>query len=393
MAGIAALVVAYVFSQFYRVFLAVLAPELSAELGADAADLGRASGAWFLAFGVMQLPVGLMLDRIGPSRTAAGLFLVGAAGGAGLFALAQTPLHVILAMGLIGVGCAPILMASFYVFARRFPPAAFATLSSMMLGLGALGNIAGASPLALAVEAFGWRGSLTGLALASALSAVAVWALLRDPPPPEPVPGAPADRGFMDYFALLKLPVLWPIMAMVFVNYAAVGGVRGLWAGPWLAETYGMDAAAIGRATLWMALAMAVGAFAYGPLDRVFGTRKWVVFGGNCVALAICAALAAAPAAGPGISVALITALGAFGLTYAVVFAHARAFLPAHQIGRGVGLMNFFSIGGVGVFQVLGGELAARIDGPAGWSAVFAMYAIALVVALTIYLFSRDSKP
>lgn len=393
MAGIAALVVAYVFSQFYRSFLAVLAPALTTELGASAADLGRASGAWFLAFGLMQLPVGLMLDRVGPRRTCAGLFLVGAAGGAGLFALAQSPLHVILAMTLIGVGCAPVLMASFVVFARRFSPAAFATLSSTMLGLGSLGNVAGAAPLAFAAEALGWRATMGGLAVASALAAVAVFALLRDPPTPENVPDSAPDRGFADYFSLLRMPVLWPIMAMIFMNYAAAGGVRGLWAGPYLAETYGMDAREIGLATTWMAVAMGLGAFAYGPMDRLFRTRKWVVAGGNSVAVAICATLAIAPAMGETASIALLTGLGFFGLTYAVVFAHARSFLPPHMIGRGVGLMNFFSIGGVGVFQVLGGELADRIDGPEAWSAVFALYAAAVAAALAVYLFSRDARP
>jgi len=46
-AGIAALVLAYVLSQFYRSFLAVLTKILEADLGAGALDLSRASGAWY----------------------------------------------------------------------------------------------------------------------------------------------------------------------------------------------------------------------------------------------------------------------------------------------------------------------------------------------------------
>ncbi|MFN3845299.1 MAG: MFS transporter, partial [Paracoccaceae bacterium] len=48
--GIAALVAAYVLSQFYRAFLAVLTPVLQSDLGASASDLAAASGLWFLAF-------------------------------------------------------------------------------------------------------------------------------------------------------------------------------------------------------------------------------------------------------------------------------------------------------------------------------------------------------
>ena len=60
---------AYVLSQFYRAFLAVLAAPLQADIGATAAQLSAASGYWFLTFALMQLPVGWALDTLGPRRT------------------------------------------------------------------------------------------------------------------------------------------------------------------------------------------------------------------------------------------------------------------------------------------------------------------------------------
>ena len=56
-AGIASLILAYVMSQFYRAFLAVLTPVLKADLGAGAEDLAAASSLWFLAFAAMQVVV------------------------------------------------------------------------------------------------------------------------------------------------------------------------------------------------------------------------------------------------------------------------------------------------------------------------------------------------
>jgi MFS family permease len=78
--GIFFLVLGYVLSQFYRAFLAVLAPMLSADIGVRADELALASGLWFLAFAAMQLPVGWALDRLGPRRTAA--WLLGSPGAA-----------------------------------------------------------------------------------------------------------------------------------------------------------------------------------------------------------------------------------------------------------------------------------------------------------------------
>ena len=75
-AGLALLCLAYVLSQFFRAFLAVLSGPLERDLGTTPDDLAFASGLWFLVFAAMQIPVGWALDRIGPRRTAAGLLLV-----------------------------------------------------------------------------------------------------------------------------------------------------------------------------------------------------------------------------------------------------------------------------------------------------------------------------
>ena len=96
-AGFVALALAYLMSQFFRAFLAVLAPMLSADIGTRAEDLAFASGIWFAAFAGLQLPVGHALDSLGPRRTAGGLFLLAGAGSA-VFALANGPVAVAVAM-------------------------------------------------------------------------------------------------------------------------------------------------------------------------------------------------------------------------------------------------------------------------------------------------------
>jgi MFS family permease len=161
-AGIVSLVLAYVLSQFYRAFLAVMTPELEVSIGATSVDLALASGVWFLVFACMQIPIGELLDRIGPRLTSSIMFAFGGAGGAAVFAVASAPWQITVAMGLIGFGCAPVLMASYYIFARSYAPAVFATLAGVTLGIGNLGNIGSSLPMSIAVEAFGWRGYHVG---------------------------------------------------------------------------------------------------------------------------------------------------------------------------------------------------------------------------------------
>lgn len=394
MAGIAALALAYVLSQFYRSFLAVLAPALIGDLGATKADLSEASGAWFIAFALMQFLVGVSLDRFGPRLTAAVMLGVAGGGGALLFAAATAPWMITLAMVLIGIGCAPVLMAAFFIFARAYSPARFALYASWMVAFGSAGNVIGATPLAAAGEAFGWRPVMAGLAVVTLAVAAFILAVLRDPPRLE---NEGRSSGFAGYGELMRLRVLWPIIPLVAINYAATAGIRGLWAGPYLADVYTADALVIGNVTLAMALAMVAGSFAYGPLDRVFGTRKWVAAGGNAIALGAILWLFLSPGAGlAGVTVAFVV-IGLAGMSYGMLMAHSRAFLPPHLTGRGVTLMNFFSIGGVGLMQFLTGWVvtASTVPGEpqAAYGALWLFYAAALGLGLAIYLASRDSRP
>lgn len=395
---IPALMISYVLSLFYRNFLAVLAPYLVEDLGVTASDLSSAVGAWYLLFAICQIPTGLALDRIGPRRVVSVALAVGAGGGALVFAGATSAWMLYAAMALIGAGCAPILMSGMFLFARRFEPRRFATLTGAMMGVGGFGNILGAAPLTWAVEAFGWREVMTVLAGVAVLLAAVLAALVRDPPALEaPSGGGLKALGFGGFWELLKMPVLLAILPLAFMNYSVSGGMRGLWGGAYLAEIQGLSAVAIGEAMLWMAIAMTVGNFIYGPMDRVLGTRKWMVVGLNGTGC-LCVAGLAFAGPGPDGAVALIVALGLFGATYAVLMAHFRSFVPARLIGRGVTLINVFGMIGTSFGQFVTAGLASPAleagDPATAYNRVFLWYICTLGAALVLYiLFAKDAKP
>ncbi len=386
--GLFFLVVGYLLSQFYRSFLAVLSGLLQADIGITADDLAFSSGLWFIVFALMQLPVGWALDKYGPRRTTALLLGLGGTGGAALFALAQSALHVHLAMVFLGVGCAPVLMASYYIFARSFPPAIFATLAGAVIGFGSLGNILGALPMAWAAEAIGWRAAILVIAGVTALVAFVLWWVIQDPPKAEAPDGAAGS--LLD---LLRIPALWFIIPLLIVNYAPAAGLRGLWAGPFYADLYGASASGIGQITLLMACAMIAGSLAYGPLDRLFGTRKLVILAGNLCAVLCLGALWLFPLSGFWQTGILLAGVGFFGASFPMMIAHGRSFFPAHLTGRGVTLLNLFSIGGVGVLQMLSGRVhaaAPSLPPEAAYQAIFGFFAVLLLIGCVIYAFSRD---
>ena len=388
--GIVLLAFAYVLSQFFRAFLAVLSPFLATDIGAGPEDLAFASGLWFITFAAMQPPIGWALDTIGPRRTAATLLLLGGGGGAAVFALATSPLHVSVAMALIGVGCAPVLMASYYIFALDHPPARFAFLAALMVGVGMLGNIVASYPTTLAAETMGWRAALWVLCALASATAVGIWITVRDP-----VKEPTAQKG--SFIEVLRIRALWFIFPLMLVSYAEVGALRGLWIGPHLTEVFNATPRLIGQATLAMGICMVIGPMLYSPLDKLFNSRKWVIFVGTFGVLFATIMLMALGDMTVIWVIFWLCVIGLFGSTYPAIMSHGRSFLPPHLVGRGVTLLNLCSIGGVGIAQFVTGRIYAASSGTilpqVPYIMIFAFFAAILTVGLVIYMFSTDTKP
>lgn len=345
-AGMISLVAGYMLSQFYRAFLAVMAPLLMTELGVSAGDLAWSSGLWFLAFAAPQVAIGWGLDRFGPRRTVGWLLAIGGAGGAALFAMAQGPVAIHAAMTLIGLGCGPVLMGTYYIFARNHPPAAFATLAGIALGLGNLGNILSSVPLVWLVDALGWRATLWLLAVLTLAIAVAILTLVRDPaslPAPAGGSGSLAD--------IIRIRALWPVLPLLFCGYATVAAFRGLWAGPYLDQVFGASPATVGWATLLMSITITICSFLTGPLTHALRSPRRAILVLNGGTLTTLALLLAFPDNSLALAMVLLTCCALFGSSYALFMAHGRALLPPHLVGRGVTFLNTFSIGGAGVLQ------------------------------------------
>jgi predicted MFS family arabinose efflux permease len=386
------LLFAYLFSQFFRSFLTIIAADLTRELGFDEAALGWIGSSWFIAFALSQFVVGYLLDTVGPKRTMAGLMVAGVAGAA-IFALSNGFAMSVLGMALIGVGCSPMLMTGLYIFGRMEPPERFATLSSLLVGLGNIGNLMAATPLAWSAQTFGWRPSMAAVGLALGLAAFLIWLWLPDPPKAERAGGGEASV-VADLLTILRTRALWLVFPLHLLGYAAVATERGLWVGPYLERVQGMDAIFRGNVVFLMSLAMALGALACAPAARLFGDAKRPAVLGNLATASLFLLLALLPGPGPLASGALLVGIGFFGLTYSLLLSHGRAFVPDHLLGRGVTFLNFLAIGGAGLLQAVTGqamraELAAGATPVSAFASIHLMIGLAVAAALVPFAFAK----
>ncbi len=180
----------YFLSYFFRNVNAVIAKDLAREFELAPSDLGLLTSAYFIAFALAQLPVGVFLDRYGPRRvvatllcvTALGAFVFGGADGLGTLALGRA---------LIGLGVSACLMGAIKAFTLWFPLSRLATISGWYIFFGGIGGLAATAPVEAALGAIGWRVMFYALAAAS----LAVAALIAVCMPEKPLPGAGATWG------------------------------------------------------------------------------------------------------------------------------------------------------------------------------------------------------
>lgn len=251
----------YFLSFLYRTVNAVLAPELTADIGLTAGDLGLLTAIYFLSFAAFQLPLGALLDRFGPRRVQAALFLF-AAGGALLFAVGQTMGALIAGRALIGFGVAGGLMASFKVITLWYPQRLWPFLNGMILGVGGIGAMAATKPVEMGLAVTDWR---TIFMILSGLS-VLVSAFLYLAVPERPAAGRPAGlmeqlRGFRVIF---RDRLFWTVAPLTAAANGVGLGILTLWAAPWMADVGGFDQSTVATRMLAITAVMTLGFFTTG---------------------------------------------------------------------------------------------------------------------------------
>ena len=261
---------AYLLSYLFRTVNAVISPELTQELGFAAGSLGFLTSAYFLAFGLMQIPVGMLLDRYGPRRVEP-VLLAFAAGGALLFGLADGIPGLTLGRAIIGAGVSACLMAPLKGIVMWYPPERHASLSGWMMVAGGLGALAATTPLEYALRFTSWR--MIFIALAAVTLAVAVWIAWRVPDIPKPLHATDARAQFRGVRSVFSNARFWWIAPLGGLAQGSFMAVQGLWAVPWMLEVEGLSRATAASYLLAMGVASLVGYVFLGLFATLLAAR------------------------------------------------------------------------------------------------------------------------
>lgn len=367
-------------------------------------ELGLLSASFFYGFALTQIPISVLLDKVGPRWLMTVLSLMGVVG-AILFSIADSLGFGLIGRVLLGIGMACNLMGTFKLLTEWFEPLVFATLTGLVASIGTLGNMVAATPLVMLVEQFGWRLSFQLIAAINLILTLTLFEVVRDRPArssnntANDTPTISLGRAFSNLGLLFKNKDYWIISLATLVRYGTFAAFQALWAGPFLIEVMGYSAIRTGNLILLMNVGLIIGSPLWGALsDRVFNTRKGLVV--FCLLLMAVISLILttfSPETGPFI-ISLVFFL--FGLAASggmLMYPHIKDLMPHEMSGAAMSGINFFNMLGPAVFlQGLGILMQhlypAASRGPAAFDASFLLCMVCLLGATSLYLFTAGKR-
>ncbi|WP_062430893.1 MFS transporter [Herbidospora daliensis] len=327
-------VVAYLVAVFHRQTLGVTGLEAAARFDLGAAGLSALAMLQLLVYAALQVPVGILVDRLGSKKMLLAGALVLAAGNL-VFAFAGGAAGAVAARMLIGAGDAATFISVIRIVNLWFPPGRNPLMVQTTGLLGALGGILAAVPLISALHAFGWRDTFLGAAGLSAVAFAVVVVLLR-----EARPGRNAEaRGLRAAWAEPGTQLgLWSHAA----TQSSMAAFLLLWGYPFLIQDQRLSPNAAGA----LLTTVTVVSLACNPLfgwvaGRRPHRRSWLILGIVGTTAVVWTAVLLWPGPAPWwLIVLLMVVLATNGPGSVIGLDFARTFNPAERIGVATGIVN-----------------------------------------------------
>ena len=383
---------AFALSQAYRTVTAIIATGLQADFGISSQSLGAFAGLFGLSFGVAQLLMGIGMDVYGLRRTVLLSFPL-AVVGAVLSALSPSYGWLMLGQLLIGVGCAPVFLASTVFISRHFPIERFAFFSGLGMGVGGLGLLFTGTPLAWVVQHWGWRTGFGVLAVLSLLSWILIAWRVHEPVAAHTAaqPRESWGQAMRRMGALFQLPHTLGILILGMSCYAAFLSLRGLWLGPMLIGRYQFSLVESGNVALLVSLISLFTPAMFGRMDPgPARRRRWL---NNFSLLMASLFLLMAFLHHATANVVLILLMGLVSGYSILQYADVRSSYPPELTGRALSLFTMAMFLGVALMQWLTGIVAAWAEarGIEPYQAVMISIAAMLATASTAFRFLPSS--
>ncbi len=401
----------YLVGFFQRVAPAVMTGELMSDFRVNAAGLGSLSAFYFYSYVAMQVPTGVLADRLGPRRLlAAGAFVAGL--GTLLFALADGMLWAGVGRLLIGGSVAVGFVGLLKVTSQWFPPRLFALVSGLTLFSGIVGAVCAGPPLRLLMNWYDWRSIMAGSAVFAFLVSAGIWAFVRD---------TPHEKGYADFpqqgntqqgntrhgiiggiVEVFRYPNTWLLFVIPGGIVGCVLTFSGLWGVPYLATHHHLTTTGASVLASALMVSWAIGGPVFGWFTDLHHRRKPLYLLGCGLALAGWAGLLFLNNLPIPVLTGLVVLTGFCSGCMIINFAFAKESVPLELAGTVSGVVNMGVMMGPMILQPAVGRLldhywegqavaGVRVYPLAAYQAGFSLMLAWLALGFVLLFFTRET--
>lgn len=394
---------AFFYAFFERAAPSVMVDQLMGAFAAGAGVVGNLAALYLYIYALLQLPVGLLLDRWGPQKLlASGMAIAGI--GVATFALADNIWVAYAGRLAIGAGSAVSFISALTLAAHWQPPHRFGLFSGMTMGYAMIGGFLAQGPLGAVIESYGWRDPLLVTAVWGVVLAALIWLVVRDRPDGRPVQRTGDQSLWRSLAQAMSLGQNWVLALYGLVLSGPFLAYGLLWGVPHMMLVYGIERDTAGFSASLMTIGFAIGGPLGGFLSDFFRRRKLPLMFASLFSLVLWAVMLYAPTLPLPVYQVLLFFVGLFGGSMILVIALGRELSPPSIGGAVTGFINGAFVGGGALLQpVIGIVLDWVWDGtvsadggvpvytPANYDSALVIIPFASAIGFLLSLLMRES--
>lgn len=406
----AILTVTYFFVYFHRMSVNALGTDMVADVGSGSKEY--LSSIYFWTYALMQIPSGILSDRLGP-RKASSIFLAIATAGSFITMFGESFLALAVGKVLIAAGMAVVYIPLMKIISVWFDKKDFPQLNGIVIAVGNVGALAASAPLVYLAEAIGWRDVFLLLGIITMVLALLCFAFVRDHPKNIGMPGieeiraeetgvedtdrsdgkVPVLSGLRTVFGSGR--VFWTMALAYFLVYGTIMVFQGTTSIMYFkSHVYGFALAA------WFVTMIGVGKIASTILIGRLASRglvrskKKVMAFGTFVFMLVWAFiwLFAGDIDNQYVWFAVCGLFGFFGGFMTLSFSQVKEWFPISISGTAISSMNVFLFFGASVATTVAGMILHNVYTLENYSTLWAVMFAAAAAAFVLVLLSKERK-
>lgn len=336
-------VFAYMAAVMQRTTLGVAGVDAADRFDTTAALLSSLAVVQLIIYAALQIPIGLLIDRVGPKFlicTGSAVMVVGQV----TLAFAPDISIAIVARILVGAGDAAVFISLIRLINSWFQGRLVPQLSQWTGNIGAIGQILSAVPFAWLLHQAGWSVAFSAAAALSFVGFVLGLALLANRPAhvPEPPRAASVKEALQGLAQTIRRPGTQLGFWSHYTTQSSGTVFALFWGFPFMVSALGYDPGFASFLLVLIVLSGLVAGPVLGILTARFPLRRSnLVLGVTAILGLVWAVLLLWPGVPPTwLVIVLVVAMGIGGPGSLIGFDFARSFNPIRSLGSANGIVN-----------------------------------------------------